>query len=206
MTRTELMRDYWRYYKNLEDKLIATTAYIEIHRDNFAAFSNEYALLLQAICSELDNFFKVYCGYNLTDRKTITDYANSILSSYPDIVRQIVSIPSRDIELQPFDGWNANTAAQSLKWWSAFDDIKHNRAGNFSSANQENVLNIAAALFLLETKYCGMVADKDDKGRLTEPDIPDENSNFFELKGWNFRYIPLGPAFAIVDGEVCIWM
>lgn len=204
MNRKELMRDYWRYYKNLEDKLIATTAYVEIHKDNFEAFSNEYALLLQAIGSELDNFFKVYCSFNLTDRKNITDYANSILSSYPDIVNQTVMIPEREIELQPFDGWHANSAAQSLKWWSAFDDIKHNRAGNFSSANQENVLNILAALFLLETKYCGMIATKDDSGQLTEPDIPDDTSKIFELKGWEYRYIPLGSAFAIVDGCVCM--
>lgn len=79
MNRNELMRNYWRYYRNLENKLIATSSYVEIHRDNFAAFSNEYALLLQSIGAELDNFFKVFCGYNLTDRKSINDYARHIL-------------------------------------------------------------------------------------------------------------------------------
>ena len=69
MNRSELMRDYWHYYRNLENKLIATSSYIEIHRDNFTAFSNEYALLLQSTGAELDNFFKVFCGYNSTDRK-----------------------------------------------------------------------------------------------------------------------------------------
>lgn len=146
MNRNELMRNYWRYYRNLENKLIATSSYVEIHRDNFAAFSNEYALLLQSTGAELDNFFKVFCGYNLTDRKSINDYAGHILSSYPDVVNQIITISDRGIDLQPFAGWNTSTPAQSLNWWISFDEVKHNRAGNIKKANQENVLNMMAAL------------------------------------------------------------
>lgn len=202
MNRNELMRNYWRYYRNLENKLIATSSYVEIHRDNFAAFSNEYALLLQSTGAELDNFFKVFCGYNLTDRKSINDYAGHILSSYPDVVNQIITISDRGIDLQPFAGWNTSTPAQSLNWWISFDEVKHNRAGNIKKANQENVLNMMAALFLLEMKYLGSVAAQDASGQLTEPDVPDDQSILFDLKGWNFRYVPLGSAFAVVDGCV----
>lgn len=202
MKRSELMRDYWHYYRNLENKLIATSSYIEIHGDNFTAFSNEYALLLQSTGAELDNFFKVFCGYNSTDRKNINDYAGYILSSYPDVVNQIVTILDRGIDLQPFAGWNTSAPAQSLNWWISFDEVKHNRAGNIKKANQENVLNMMAALYLLEMKYLGTIAAQDASGQLTEPDVPDDQSKLFDLKGWNFRYVPLGSAFAVVDGEV----
>lgn len=37
--------------------------YIELDWQNAGTFSNEYALLLQSIGAELDNFFKVYCGF-----------------------------------------------------------------------------------------------------------------------------------------------
>lgn len=33
-----------------------------------------YALLLQSIGAELDNFFKVYCGFAAEDRKNMNDY------------------------------------------------------------------------------------------------------------------------------------
>ena len=68
MTRKELSRNYWRYYGMLEDKFLATVNYVELNQANFQSFSNEYALLLQAIGAELDNFFKVYCGFDPTDR------------------------------------------------------------------------------------------------------------------------------------------
>ena len=197
MNRSELMRNYWHYYRNLENKLIATSSYVEIHRDNFAAFSNEYALLLQSTGAELDNFFKVFCGFNLTDRKSIKNYARHILSSDPDVVNQIVTIPDRGIDLQPFSGWNTRTPAQSLNWWISFVEVKHNRAGNIKKANQENVLNMMAALFLLEMKYLGSIAARDSSGKLTEPDVPEDQSKLFDLKGWNFRYIPLGSVFAV---------
>ena len=158
MKRNELMRDYWHYYRNLENKLIATSSYIEIHRDNFTAFSNEYALLLQSTGAELDNFFKVFCGYNLTDRKNINDYAGYILSSYPYVVNQIVTIPDRGIDLQPFAGWNTNAPAQSLNWCISFDEVKHNRAGNIKKANQENVLNIVSNLPIFE-HFCHPIFD-----------------------------------------------
>ncbi len=69
MDRYNFIHDYWRYYKTLEKRLVDTISYVEIHYDNFNAFSNEYALLIQAAGAELDNFFKVFCGYELSERK-----------------------------------------------------------------------------------------------------------------------------------------
>lgn len=203
MNRTEFMRDYWRYYRTLEEKLIATSTYVEIDVDNYTAFSNEYALLLQSTGAELDNFFKVYCGFQLSDRKNISDYAQYLLTTYADIVNQMVIIPDRAIALQPFKGWDIDAPAKSLLWWQDFDHIKHNRVENKKDANQKNVLNMLAALYLLEMKYLGIIAAKDSDGHPNEPDVPDDKSRLFELKGWNFRYIPMGDAFAIVDGCVC---
>jgi len=53
MTRTELLRDYWSYYLTLEDKFMRTFQYVSLDSDNFSAFSNEYALLIQATGSAL---------------------------------------------------------------------------------------------------------------------------------------------------------
>lgn len=202
MTREELSRNYWRYYRMLEDKFLATTNYVEVALTNFSSFSNEYALLIQSIGAELDNFFKVYCRYNPTDRKNIADYANFILAEYTSITTQKIKVLGTDIELIPFQRWNVAAPAQSLFWWSAFDKIKHNRHGNFSDANQKNVLNMLAALYLLEMKQFGKVA-KESNGHLVEPDSPDEGSKLFSLPEWSFRYIRVGEFFAVVDGAFC---
>lgn len=101
MTRKELSRNYWRYYRMLEDKFLATANFVEINPANFSSFSNEYALLLQSIGAELDNFFKVYCGFNLTDRKTITDYITPVLRDFPSITEEQIKVLGTDIIVSP---------------------------------------------------------------------------------------------------------
>lgn len=202
MTRKELSRNYWRYYRMLEDKFLITANYVEISQANQSTYSNEYALLLQSIGSELDSFFKVYCGFNLTDRRNIADYAAFVLTDYPAITTTQIQVLDTDMTVAPFDGWNTNTPAQSLSWWMAFDHIKHNRIENFPEANQTNILNILAALYLLKMKQFGKVA-KESKGHLIEPDSPDEKSKLFELYDWSFRFIRVGEFFAVIDGVFC---
>ena len=76
----------------LEKQFVNTLQYVDLDNNNFTTFSNQYANLLQAIGSELDSFFKVYCSYNPDDYKFITDYANFVLSDFPSIVTQEVEI------------------------------------------------------------------------------------------------------------------
>jgi hypothetical protein len=64
MTRKDFLQRYWSYYLILEEKFRITLNYVELDERNAFSFSNEYALLLQSIGAELDNFFKVYCGFS----------------------------------------------------------------------------------------------------------------------------------------------
>lgn len=196
MTRKEFLQHYWQYYLVLEEKFRNTLNYVELDDRNGSSFSNEYALLLQSIGAELDNFFKVYCGYLSSERRTINDYYTFVLSDYPDIVNQKVQIPERDIELQPYQGWNASQPSQSLIFWDSFCKIKHGRYANIEEANQKNVLNALAALYLLEMRYLSKIVQN-------EPDVPDRKSDLFELDNWRYRYIPMGHGFVIIDGALC---
>lgn len=194
MKRKDFLRRYWSYYLILEEKFRNTLNFVELGKRNACSFSNEYALLLQSIGAELDNFFKVYCGFSAQDRKTINDYCSFILSDYPNILNQKVLIPERDIELQPYQGWNESQPSKSLMFWDSFCKIKHSRYENIQEANHKNVLDALAALYLLEMKYLSKIAQD-------EPDVPDRKSNLFELKNWRYRYIPVGPGIAIINGE-----
>ena len=195
MTRKDFLQRYWSYYLILEEKFRITLNYVELDERNACSFSNEYALLLQSIGAELDNFFKVYCGFSAQDRKTINDYCSFILSDYHDIVNQKVLIPERDIELQPYCGWNTSQPSQSLLFWDSFCKIKHSRYANIQEANQKNVLDALAALYLLEMKYLSKIAQN-------EPDVPDRKSDLFELKDWRYRYIRLGDGWSLIDGKL----
>ena len=88
MNRKELSQNHWKYYLMLEKRFVESIEFVELHEDNFDAFSNGYALLIQAIGAELDTVFKEFYGFNTTDRKTVADYAQYILTNTPDIKNQ----------------------------------------------------------------------------------------------------------------------
>lgn len=200
MTRSELMQNYWRYYLMLEKKFLNTLTYVELSTQNFDTYSNEFAHLLQAIGAELDAFFKVYCGFNPTDRKNIIDYANFVLQDYPDITTQEIEVQGYQLSFIPFDGWDASRASQSLNWWFYFDQIKHSRVANMTNASLKNVMHILGALYLLEIKYLEKITRGTD-----DFDIPDGESTIFELKNWPYRHASLGNVVTqMIDGAVVI--
>ncbi len=48
MNRKELSQNHWKYYLMLEKRFVESIEFVELHeRDNFDAFSNGYALLIQ---------------------------------------------------------------------------------------------------------------------------------------------------------------
>ena len=200
ITRDEMIKKYWNYYLILEKRVLATTDYVAIDNDNMGVFSNEFALLLQAIGGELDSFFKEYCGFRSNDEsKNIGDYSSYVLNDFPTIIDQEIDIMEADITLKPFEKWNKAKAKQSLSWWEAYDNIKHSRYYNRKNANLRNVLNGLAGLYLLEMYYIKKIVETSG---LQQPDRPNRESQIFTLKNWNYHYIPLNGALAIVDGQI----
>lgn len=193
MTRKELNQKHWRYYLMLEKRFIESMEYVELHQDNYNTFSNGYALLLQAIGAELDTVFKEFCGFNTSDRKTIADYAQYILTNKPDIINQKIVLQEYDIVIQPFQNWNVSQPAQTLQWWNAFTDIKHNRYDQLKLAKQENVLNILGALYLIEMMYLKKITEN-----TSEVDIFDESSKLFTMKNWTSKAIPMDEVFVVL--------
>ena len=190
INRKEFLQNHWMYYLMLERKFLATIPYVSISSDNFSAYSDEYASLLQLIGAELDNFFKVYCGFNLDEIKNISHYARYILTEYPEIKQQDIELFDVDIMIRPFEHWDSECAKQSLPWWEAFDNIKHNRVGTKKDASLKNTLDILGALYLLEIKYLRKISAEHN-----EADRPSKESELFSLKDWEYQYIPYEDTF-----------
>ena len=193
MDRIELSQRHWRYYLMLEKRFMESTEYIELHVDNFNAFSNGYALLIQAIGAELDTVFKEFCNFDTSSRKNIADYAHVVLSGYPDIVNQEIVLQDYNIKIHPFQNWNTAQPGQTLLWWTAFTDTKHNRYDCLHQANQENTLNILGALYLIEMMYLKQITTS-----TSELDIFDNGSDLFTLRNWTSKAVPIGQAFSVL--------
>ncbi len=203
MTRIEIEQKYWRYYLLLESRFIETLSFVELHTDNYTAFSNNYALLIQAIGAELDTMFKIYCGFNTDDRKSIIDYIKAIDEEENNVKpqhaidhpfrTQTINVTGQNITVQPFRTWDIGKPAQSLPWWEAFDKLKHNRFESRKLANQENCLNILGALLFIEMKMLKKITEGTE-----EIDIFNKTSELFTLPYWSNKVIPMENAFGII--------
>ena len=184
MDRATFMNKYWRYYLLLEKKFTDTLNYVELAKENFSTYSVEYAHQLLAVGSELDTFFKIYCGFNLNERKNIVDYTRFIIRDYPQITTQSVGIYNTEITLTPYEEWSHwnSRSGNLLSWWDAYNLVKHNRQEKITKASMENVVTALAALNLIEMKYLQVITKETG-----EPDEPENSSNLFSLTDWTFN-------------------
>ena len=90
------------------------------------------------------------------------------------------------MEIQPFKTWNIEHASQSLQWWFAFNETKHNRFNQLELANLENALNILGALYMIEMMYLKKITNDTQ-----DVDIFDDRSELFKIKGWETRTISM---------------
>ena len=50
----KVIKNFWEYYRELEDEFLLTRRYVDFSDENFNTFSVEYLKLYQAVCSEID--------------------------------------------------------------------------------------------------------------------------------------------------------
>ena len=58
----KFIKNYWRYYRELEKEFIATLKCVELDTDNFNTYSIQYLKLFQTVCSEIDIIGKAMAG------------------------------------------------------------------------------------------------------------------------------------------------
>ena len=51
--------------------------------------------------------------------------------------------------ISPFKNWNPSSPTKSLKWYDAYNKIKHDRIENLSLATLDNAINAVCALITL---------------------------------------------------------
>ena len=198
MTREEFCNRFWSYYIALENDFLTTQRYVAFnygdnleydnqdHADkgNSECYSIEFVKQYQAICSEIDVILKSMCSEFCGDKTAdnICKYAAAIIKNFPNIVNQKVEM--NKLELQPFINWSETN---SPVWWKNYNDVKHNRLGNYRNANLKNVTYSLAALYILELYYVKIIGDRDGV-----EDVPNDISHIFSLLNFSTREIVIG--------------
>lgn len=187
-----------RVYLNLENKLNKILDYVEPDERNLKTFSIElYTLLLRA-CTEVETNCKLILSANGVSEKklkNIKDYSmleqSSRLSEYrvkyqdwkeynPD-TQQVKYIEK---EFRPFQCF---AERNSPKWYSDYNQVKHDRERNLHLANLENCMNAVAAVLVLLYSQFGTFGVPNYGQPVfwlsgDESDYPINNDSFFILE------------------------
>ncbi len=126
------------------DDLEKLFEFIEPHSSNEMVFSHRiYELLLRA-CTEVESSCKGILTANGAAASNMRDYRkieqSSHLSGYT--VKYSNWFPN-EYTSRPFANW---AVGDSLPWYTAYNEVKHNRCQHFSSANLKNLIDAICGL------------------------------------------------------------
>lgn len=182
-------KKYWNYYIDLERELIGISSYVALRNENWKTCSNKIISLLLNIGAEFDFLCKIVCGFNVSERKNISDYANVLLNEIRNLQQVKIEILDTDIVIYPFKNWDIQHA-KDLFWWEAYNSVKHDRVDNFDKGNLENLINALGALYYLEMYYIKKLADLQNIPNVI--DLPVSRSKVFKIVGWVTKYTCIG--------------
>jgi hypothetical protein len=128
------------FCKALARDFAETVRYVAFDRRNYRTHSIEYLRLLLDAGSEVDALAKLYCKRRkrrLPKGATIRHWRGIILGETPAFPDIIITV----FQWHPFTPWKSwkGSPPKNPTWWTAYNEVKHDRLKNFRKANLENV-------------------------------------------------------------------
>lgn len=145
---------YTRAFLQIQKEMKNLFQYIEPGDNNLKTYSNQIQQLLVRICIEVESNFKAIFKENRYSVKQEKDWKMidyQIIDKSHRLSDYQVVAPFWDGKkntFQPFITWKKSS---KLKWYSAYNTVKHNRAERLKAANFENLMNAFCGLFIVLT-------------------------------------------------------
>lgn len=145
-------KHYIRAYLLLQKDFLNLLDYIEPSDTNLKTYSFRIHELLLRICIEIEANFKailVENGYRKNTDLKMNDYKK--INHSHKLSGYIVKFPVWDGKKStrnPFGNWRTITN-NSLTWWNAYNNSKHNRQAEFKDASFLNLTDAIAALTIV---------------------------------------------------------
>ena len=199
MTITEFKNNYINHYLVLEKDFQLTMEYVTLSEDNFDTYSTYYLKLLLNIGSEIGVMLELLAKlYDPNIKKTGFGCSKTILEKEPDIRLLELKLRNEELFIKPWD------YEAIPEWWTAYNEIKHNRyksADSFDSkrkyyqyANLRNVITSLAALLSLNLYAYRHIAQQNNE-RLFVPNI----RSIFTIQNLHWKDIEFGSGIIYVD-------
>lgn len=163
---------FWPIYKKLEDEFKDLSYYIKIDNKQMKTYSIKIADLILRIVAECENISSEICKREKIKFKDKKGHIKKVVNfnEYIDALNKIFNLENKLVnpifvnmeddtfysKLTPFrkEKIKVNGADKSiLKWYNAYNKIKHDRTRNFKMANLENLIYSLSALFMLNIYF-----------------------------------------------------
>ena len=160
----QIFNPHWNYFLALEEDFKNTLRYIELDKQNFKTYSIEYTKIILSSCSEIEIILKEISEhvFGTKNGKDIIGYYKTIITkghSKKYLIDIVGVFQNPDLKLKPWHRW---TSKIRPKWWSNYQNVKHNRHKYYTEANLKNCLYSLSALLLLNVfidKYYNLMRD-----------------------------------------------
>ncbi|MCF6404460.1 hypothetical protein L3C95_16300 [Chitinophaga filiformis] len=145
--------------------------YIYPDRSGLAAYSHKTRELLILACTEVENFWKYYISKAavapLGKYYTTKDYVRLMDALFlRDYRFRLDTYPSIQ-SISPFSNWDQSQPTTSLRWYDAYNKVKHDRDQNFSLATLENCIQSVVANLVIYAVRFGSQALSEQKNKFS---------------------------------------
>lgn len=191
----------FRFYQNVENKLISSSEFSELSKKCEANFSVAYANMLMDICSSFEALLKDY--FSLTNDKSVNICILIERMENDTFLNRVFDesvLTGTDYgEIQPFNRIykSSNSTNKTFDWWENYNKIKHNKFMNFEFATQETILKGICALYVLNYYILYSISNEG------EINVFKNDKNYFKIK--NLKTNAIGTnnnVFRIYNGEL----
>ncbi|MBI5209539.1 MAG: hypothetical protein HY927_06135 [Elusimicrobia bacterium] len=156
-----MWKQYWPIYERLEAELSDLTFKIALTDAQLSTYSTTLAELLLRCGSEAENLAKaLVVENNLAPANRLSrinfpslgDLLCPTLKLHTKIVIVIwpfQELTQSNLSQTPFAAWSPTGNSSNPPWYTAYNDVKHDRAANKAKGTLGNVLTAVAGLFIL---------------------------------------------------------
>lgn len=137
----------------LIEKLDEVLLYIEPSQIGLRTYSHKCRELLILACTEVENLWAQYmrlANVSPVGRTfTTNDYVKLLTPLHLQEYLISCKLISNSYSINPFAQWSTSNPTQSLPWYNAYNQTKHDREQHFSEATLENCIHAIAAAIVM---------------------------------------------------------
>jgi len=129
--------------------------------NTFETFGHDIRNLLILACTEAESHWRGVLRANQVNQSKYSTIDYVKLRDAMRLDEYAITFPSYPwlAPLRPYEGWSSTSPTQTLKWYDAYNGVKHNREGEFERATLRHAFEAITACAIMVIAQFGLHVD-----------------------------------------------